>query len=403
MKKSKLLKIGSVVGIVILGVVGMTLLGSTEKESNKREKKEEARLVETLNVDFGNISLEVEGNGIIESQRTLDFISEANGQVNFAKNDLKDGTYAKKGEILVEVDSREVKNELYSLRSDFMNSVASIIPDLKIESKDVYQKWYNYFKSLDIEHQTPELPELTNSQEKIKVSSRNVLTKYYAVKNQEILVSKYSIRSPFDGYIKSAGVLRDSYVSRGNKLFTISDVKNLEIAVPLLVDEFNLVNFKSSPKVKIFAESDPDTYLVGKITRKDTKLERNSQSLNVYVTFRNVKLASTFLPGNYVKVLVDGQKLKDVASIPRHIIDNESRIYYMEDSLLQRADVEVVTMQGGNAIIKKTIPNQTQLVTTILQKPLVGMKIKTSADDIAVEEEIEDKEVIDAEGLVSIK
>ncbi len=41
--KSTLIKLGSVVGIVILGVLIMFALGSSEKESNKREVEPEVQ------------------------------------------------------------------------------------------------------------------------------------------------------------------------------------------------------------------------------------------------------------------------------------------------------------------------------------------------------------------------
>lgn len=86
-----------------------------------------------------------------------------------------------------------------------------------------------------------------------------------------------------------------------------------------------------------------------------------------------------FLPGNYVSTLIEGKKVSNVAQIPRNIIDNESRIYFIDNNKLQRANVEILAIQGEKAIIKQSFPSNTELVTTILQKPLVGMKIKSTS------------------------
>jgi multidrug efflux pump subunit AcrA (membrane-fusion protein) len=392
--KSTWIKIGSVVGIVILGFLIMSVLGSTEKESNKREVEPEVRLVETQPVNFGDIVLEIEGNGVVESQRTLNMMSEATGPVLFAKNDLKDGTFVREGELILEVDSREVENNLYTYRSEFMNSLALVLPEIKIEDAEDYTKWYQYFQQLDILKTTPELPEVIDQQEKIKLSGRGIFSKYFAVKNQEILLSKYRITAPFSGYIKSNGIIAGSFVSRGQQLFTLSDARNVEIAVPLLVEEVNLLNFSSPPVVRVFPDKHEKEIIYGKIYRKETLLNRNSQTLNVYVTFQNSKLNSYFLPGNYVRVRIEGQKLKDVAKIPRYVVDNESHIYTMEDGKLARRKVELVTIQKDVAIIKNTIPEELELVTTILQKPLVGMNIKSVNEpiELRLKEEIPDTE-----------
>jgi multidrug efflux pump subunit AcrA (membrane-fusion protein) len=394
LNKSTWIKISSVVGIVILGFLIMSVLGSTEKESNKREVEPEVRLVETQPVNFGDIVLEIEGNGVVESQRILNMMSEATGPVLFAKNDLKDGTFVREGELILEVDSREVENNLFTFRSEFMNSIASVLPEIKIEDEEDYSKWYQYFQQLDILKTTPELPEVLDQQEEIKLSGRGIFSKYFAVKNQEILLSKYRITVPYSGYIKSNGIIAGSFVSRGQQLFTLSDARNVEIAVPLLVEEVKLLNFSSPPVVRVFPDKHEEEIIYGKIFRKETLLNRNSQTLNVYVTFQNSKLNPYFLPGNYVRVRIEGQQLKDVAKIPRYVVDNESHIYTMEDGKLARRKVELVAIQRDVAIIKNTIPEELELVTTILQKPLVGMNIKSVNEpiELKLKEEIPETE-----------
>ncbi len=389
MNKS-VLQIILVISLVAVGSLGFLYLGSAEKESEKKKDKPEARIVEVANVKFKDVNVEIEGNGVVESQRTLDIISEVTARVVFAKNDLKNGTYAAKDEVIIEFDKREAENTLYSLRSDFINSVASVLPELKVENSDIYEKWYNYFTSLGLENTCPDLPMVTNSQEKIKISSKNIFTKYFAVKNQEIIVSRHTIKAPFTGYLKSNGILENSYVSRGQNLFTIHDAQNLEIAVPLLMQEYNLINFSKSPKVRIYGNENADESVTGRILRKDTKLNRNTQTIDVYVLFRNENMRGEFLPGNYVHVDIEGKRFHDVALVPRYLISNENTIYTMEDSVLGKVAIDIITSQGDKAVIAKTIPENTKLVTTILQKPLIGMPIQTSDMAMANEKETAD-------------
>ncbi len=392
LNKSTWIKIASTLGIVIIGFLIMSSLGSTEKQSNKHEIPPEVRLVKTESVNFGDLTLEIEGNGVVQSQRTLNYVSEATGVSLFAKNDLKDGTFVRKGETIIKVDSREVENTLFTLRSEFMNGLAAVLPDIKVEDVDAYNRWYNYFINLDIHKTTPELPEILSSQEKIKLSGRGVFSKYYAVKNQEILLSKYIIVAPFSGYLNSQGIIEGSFISKGQQLFYLSDAKNVEIAVPLLVDEINLIDFSKTPTVKIYSNKNKEEVLRGKIYRKETILNRNSQTLNVYVTFYNKNLNPYFLPGNYISLQISGKKLFDVARIPRYVVDNEQNVFTMEDGKLGKQKVDVITIQGNVAIIKHTVPDNMKIVTTILQRPLIGMNIKSSNESLELKEEIPDIE-----------
>jgi multidrug efflux pump subunit AcrA (membrane-fusion protein) len=390
LNKKNLIRLGSVVGILILGFFIMFVLASTEKHSNKRDVEPEVRLVETQSVYFEDFALEIEGNGVIESKKTLNVISEASGPVLFAKNDLKDGTFVRECDLIIEIDAREVENSLYTMRSEFLNTLAQVLPDIKVEDPKAYEKWYNYFINIDIHQTTPELPDISGSQEKIKLSTRSVFSKFYAVKNQEILLSKYKITAPFTGYIKSNGVVEGSFVSKGSHLFTLSDAVNVEIAVPLLIDEVNLINFSSPPVVKIFPDNHQEEVVYGKIYRKETLLNRNSQTLNVYVSFTNGNLNSFFLPGNYVKVKIEGMMFKNVAKIPRHVLDNEQFVYTMEDGKLARRKVDLVAIQGNDAVIKYAGNDDMNIITTILQKPLIGMPVKSANESIELKEEIPD-------------
>lgn len=389
--KQTLLKSVSAVAIVVIGFVAMITLGSTDKHSNKRSLPEEVRLVETQPVAFSNMTIEIEGSGVIESQRSLNHISEASGIVLFAKDDLKDGAFVRQGELMLEIDSREVENNLFTLRAEFLNSIASALPEIKVEDLVAYEKWYRYFTNLDIHNATPELPQISSSQERIKLSTRNIFNKYYAVKNQEILLSKHKINAPFSGYIKSNGVIENSFVSKGQHLFTLSDAGNVEIAVPLLVDQVNFIDFSSAPVVEIVADQNKNEVMRGRIIRKETILDRNSQSLNVYVNFNNSNLNSYFLPGNYVSVRIKGKTFNNVAKVPRHLVDKEGFVFTIDDGKLNKAKVERVTIQGNSAIIKNTLPENTQIVTSILQKPLLGMRIK-STSDVEVAEDMSDEE-----------
>ncbi len=395
MRKRTVLRIGAIPAILAVGFVGMQALASTRKQSNKRVVAPEPRAVETRMLAFGDLALEVEGDGVIESERVLEILSEATGRVTYAKNDLKDGTFVRAGEVVLRVDSRDVENDLLALRSDFMNAVASLLPELRLDEGTIYRRWFDYFNSLDIGQPVPELPEITRPQEKIQVSAKEIFGKYYAVKNLELRLSKYEISAPFDGYISSSGVIRNSFVSQGQLLFTLSDARNLVVPVPLLVEESSRIDFDPPPAVTIYAdERGGGEVMPGRVTRKDTNIERNSQTLSVYVTFRNAELDPHFLPGNYVHVTIEGRTLHDVAAIPRHLLDAEGYVYTMESGTLARQRVEVVAMQGDQAIIANSVPVESVIVTTILQKPLIGMAVRS----VNMSELSEDTELADDAG-----
>ncbi len=279
--------------------------------------------------------------------------------------------------MVLKIDSRDVENDLYALRSDFLNAVASVLPELRIDDAQIYRRWFDYFNAIDIDSPVPELPQITNAQEKIKVSTKDIIGKYYAVRNQEIRLAKHTVRAPFNGYISSSGLIEGSFVSTGQPLFTLTDPKNLVVTVPLLIEESKSIEFSSAPQVTIYADEGSDDAKSGRITRKEANVDRNSQTLDVFVTFANNDLNPHFLPGSYVHVEIEGKTLRDVAPIPRHLLDNQGYVFTMQDGALGRAQLEVVAFQGDRAIVRNTVADETVLVTTVLQKPLLGMRVRS--------------------------
>ena len=382
-KKNIITSILSFIIILIIGVAGMKMLGSTKKQAKKRDAVQEVRKVETQLLTHGDVQIKIEGNGTIEAQKTVDIISEVQGIVTFAKNDLKSGTYVKKGEIICKIDPRQAENSYQSQYAEFMRVLVSFLAFTNIESDELYNKWSSYYNEIDITKPIKDLPEITDPREKNQAISNNIYTQFYAVKNAEIALSKHTIFAPFDGYLTSNGIVKDSYINFGQKLVNLQDVTHLEISVPLLLEDAKWIDFSNNPKVKVYWENDLDSWTYGKIYRKENQLDRNSQAINVFVSLENKALNHNLFPGNYVRVVIEGVTIPNIATIPRNIVNNDNQIYFVDDSSrLGRANVNVISMQGDFALIEKSLSDSLKIVTSILQKPLLGMPIEDMSNTI---------------------
>ena len=283
----------------------------------------------------------------------------------------------KKADILCKIDPRLAENAYQSQYSEFMRVLTLFLAFANVESDELYNKWSNYANELDINKPIKDLPEITDDREKNQAITNNIFTKYYALKNAEITLSKHIIYAPFDGYITSNGIVKDSYINYGQKIASLQNVKDIEISIPLLLDDARWINFSKTPKVKVYWRNDENSWVYGKIFRKENQLNPNSQSINVFVSLTNNSLNEYLFPGNYVKVLIEGVTIPDVAEIPRYTIDNDNNLYFVDDSSrLGRAKVNVLSVQGDKILIERSLSDSIKIVTSLLQKPLVGMAIE---------------------------
>jgi len=367
--------------IVSIGAIIMVVLMNTKKASIRREVAPEARLVRTMPLEYKDRVVTVQGNGLVEARQTLQLIAEVRGLITYSKGNLKSGTFVKAGEVICKIDEREAENNLHSMRSEFMRVLTAFLSYARLEDDTYYTKWYDYFSQLDINKEVPDIPEITDPREKIQISNHKVLSQYYLVKNAEITYSKHQIVAPFDGFISGDGVLENSFVNVGQTIATVQDARNLEVSVPLLLEDAQWIDFDVMPEVAIHYGKNENQIVWGKLVRKDARIERSSQSMNVHIDFTNDSLIPGLFPGNYVSVSISGILLHNVAKIPRYILDNDDRIFYVSDGKLMRHDADVLAIEGDDVFIGRSLPEGIRIITTILQKPLLGMLVQDMDTD----------------------
>jgi multidrug efflux pump subunit AcrA (membrane-fusion protein) len=373
-RRAKAIKVGSAIIILLAGAGMMQLLGNSKAESKKRAEKPEFRLVETMIPYAETIKLQVEANGTIESKEQITLVSQVSGKLVYAKGNLKSGLFVEKDELILQLDTREAENALYLHRANLINAIVKMIPEFLSDDVQVYQKWNNYLSSLSIEKATPELPQPESDREKIKVSLHQVFNQYYAVKNAELHLEYHSIRAPFSGTIHGEGISAGTIIPAGKNLAILEDAVHLEIKVPLTLNQITMLDPENNGEVSIHSEGN-STPLQGKIVRQERRLESQSQSLFLHIALENPTLEPAFLPGNYVSLQISGRELTNVCRIPRHLLQEENQVYTYQNAALHKTEVQVMGFLGNEALILNQLPQEAELITSILQKPIPGMPL----------------------------
>ena len=71
---------------------------------------------------------------------------------------LKKGQNFRKGDVLVKIYNKDAKYALQARKSGYLNLLANILPDLKIDYPEYYESWVNFFESVKIDTDLPDLP-----------------------------------------------------------------------------------------------------------------------------------------------------------------------------------------------------------------------------------------------------
>ena len=95
---------------------------------------ESSKLVKVITVQNSINPINLSVDGRVKSKNRINLYSEVSGILNFNENTFVEGNSLKKNEIIFSVNSDEFHSSVKQARSELQNLIASVLPDLKIET-----------------------------------------------------------------------------------------------------------------------------------------------------------------------------------------------------------------------------------------------------------------------------
>ena len=350
-----------IIGLVIIvmsGFIAMNLIKNKEKK--KPQNPQKTNLVYIELVKNKEIPIVVTTSGELSAKNKIELFSEVQGIFKISNKDFKAGTHYRKNEVILRINSDEHYAVLQSLKSNFYNSVTSIMPDIRLDYPEEFEKWEHYLLSIDLNKSIPKLPETKTDQEKFFISGKNIFSNYYNVKNQEVRLSKYRIIAPFSGTLTEAFVTPGTLVRQGQKLgeFINPDVFELNVSVKSeysdLLQIGKSVNLRNIEKTKTWT---------GKVVRLNSKVDQKTQTINVYIQVKGAGLKE----GMYMEAELIAKSEKDAYEIDRKLLIGNDGLYIVRDSVLELKTVEPIYFNNGTVVFRGL-----KTGTKLLSKPIPG-------------------------------
>ena len=380
MKKRQIIILLSALAI-IASALGLAAFFAQQKEPPVVAKPQQTqRFVKTTKVQYDDVKTSIEAFGRVRTAQTLDIISEVGGRMMQGTVRLKEGSNFKKGQLLYQVDSEEAELNLKSQKSNFMRDLASILPDIKLDFSDSYEKWQGFFNEISMDQDIPELPAVISEKEKTFLATKGIFSTYYAIRSAEVRLDKYRYYAPFDGSIQQVALQSGSYVNPGSRIATVmkSDSHELQVSVETL--DINWIT-EGSPAT-IYSEETQQVW-EGVVTRISDFVNQNTQSIDVFIAINSGN--SRIYDGQFLKASIPAETIKDGMRIPRDVIYNGSEVFVVEDSLLKVRDLNIYRLTDSEAIVGG-LPVNADLVIEPLINAYNNMKVvKTDESGINME------------------
>lgn len=344
--------------------------------NNKKPEQKAKKIVKTVYVDVvenKDIPITIKANGNLVAKNKIEIFSEVQGILEVTTKEFKAGNIYKKGEVILKINNEEHYANLQAQKSNLYNAITSIMPDIRLDYPDEYEKWQAYLISFDFDKTTPVLPEINTEKEKFFISGRNIYTTYYNVKNMEVRLSKYIIRAPYNGILTEALVNPGSLVRQGQKLGEFINPSIYEMEVAINANYIDLLQKGNS--VQLHNLNNSKTW-EGKIIRVNGKIDQASQTVKAFIQVPGKDLKE----GMYLEANLVAKKEKNAYEIQRKLLVNNESVYVLKDSVLDLVRVNPVYFKESSVVIKG-LDNGTKVLAKNVPGAYAGMIVKVSKEN----------------------
>lgn len=368
---------------IILGIIGLTVIatviinkqfekaGQKKKDEPASEYKIEAKVIEVKNQSY---PAEINFTGRVRAIDRIDMYAEVSGVLLKTRANFKEGNYFKKGATLIRIDDREMRLSLVSKKSQFINSITKIIPDLRVDYSNESPEWEQYLNSLDPHKTLPPLPDITNKKLNYFISGRNIKDSYFDIKSSETKLSKYTIRAPFNGIVSKSNITTGTLVRSGQSLGEFISKNNYELEAAISFKDLKFITI--GDKVKLFSK-DLNKELMGQIYRISDVINEETQTINIYM---KVKSEGFIKEGMYLQGSVKGSDITNAFAIPRLLLQPNDLVFTVDSAQrLKHQEVDVIKI-NQDAVILKGLSNGTKIINKPLARAIEGTKVEVIKD-----------------------
>ena len=364
----------SILAILILGIaVTIGYFIATRDKEIPTEIAKEVKTVFVQEVVNDTVPIIIPANGNLTAKNRLELYAEVQGVFRSSAHDFKPGQPYSRGQVLLNLDSSEYYASVQAAKSELYNLITSIMPDLRLDYPEYFEKWQTYLDGFDINKSTPQLPETASEKERYFITGRGMFSSDYNVKNLEQRLGKYRIVAPFSGILTEALVNKGTLVRSGQKLgeFIDTSVYELEVAVSKRFGDL----LELGEEVMLSDRNDIEQF-TGKVVRINGRVDQATQTIRVFI---EVKGSDKLKEGMYLQANLEARDEPNAISIPRQLLVDNSQIYVVRDSILDLVEINPVYFSDKEAVISG-LPDGTQYLSKSVPGAYAGMRVKIFED-----------------------
>ena len=352
----------SVIFIIGLAYGLMKFLIAQKEPPPVRRSIEARRYVKVEPVNYNTLKSSVSAPGRLASLAEVDIVAEASGKIEAGKIVLKKGSSFSKGDVLFVVYPDEALLSLKARKSQYQNTLASILPDLAIDFPGHEEGFHKFFSSISVERPLPSLPQVKDDKLKIFLASRNVISEYYNIQRDQLQLNRRTVKAPFNGTYKEVYMELGAYTNTGGRVARAIKTDELELEVPLARADAAWVNIGDA--VTVTSENGSLTW-VGHVIRKSKFIDENTQSQEIYIRISN-NSRQPLMAGEYLVATFPVRPIENVMEIPRNSVFNSNEVFQVREGRLVKQEINVIKVNERTLIFNGLQEGDTVVVQQLI-------------------------------------
>lgn len=375
--------------VLACGIAVARHLMKTRPRAMRRERKSPATLVEVLLASPRSETVFVPGKGTVVPARQLELTPEVSGRLVWQSPNLVPGGLFKEKDEILKIDRGDYEAALKLKQSQREEANVSLKME---EGQEAIGKhgWEMLGKEIEVTALSPELvlrkPQLNRARAAVEAAQK-------AVERAQYNLDRTKITAPFNAIIKEESVEKDQLVTPQTKVATLIGTDHFWVQVSLSVDELGWIDLpdengeggtsarviqelasgeriqKSGYVIRLLGDLDP-------LGRRARLLIEIDDPLGLKANGKGN--SAPLLLGAYVRVEIEGRKLKHVFVLPSTTVHDGDRVWVMNGKdQLEVRKVDVVRRRAATVIVQDGIEPGDRIVVSRIPMPIPGMLLRT--------------------------
>lgn len=323
------------------------------------------------------------------SPRTQSFlVAQVSGVVTHVGENLREGSFFEKGDILLKVDDRDYLADIKISEANLAEAKQALSEERAAarQAEDDWKRLGNTEPANDLVLRKPQL----------QAARARLASAEAALSKAQLGLDRTQVVAPFSGRVLNKMIDLGQVTNSNAQVAEVYATDYVEMRLPIRDADLKFVNLpeayrgvgerKVDTRVKIYSSlADNDTPWIGQVVRTESAIDTDSRQLHVVAQiddpYGEAAVGRTPLKiGEYVTAEIEGKNIPDAIVIPSATIYQDTYVYVVKQGVIERRDIDVIWRNKTEALIGEGLVNGDRLVTTTLGQVASGTRVNIEGE-----------------------